>query len=184
MSYKSLNLVLLALALALALGWLLTFYRLVPRSGNPTLAREPRATNSAAAQRDSEPGGMWRLGVKLEVPDLDIPAVQCAVFAEDPQNQLREKLRKTAWADRSVLWDLLFRSVTGDEVYLLGANPNVSMGLASNAPGGKKWLVTKIARKGETNYCWSIPFTTAPGQDVTIQLTTQNALRLEDVRIE
>ncbi len=179
MNFRVVNVLLGLVALALVGGWLLITYRVVPRAetASPSSPQAEKVDHGQAGV----PAGLWRIAIKLSMPGLDIPAVQCAIFSDDPLERLKADRQRARGGDPAVMWDLLFRNVTGDEVYLLSASTNATAGLGSNQPGGKKWLVTKTARSGEKVYCWSVPFEANPEKDVSIQLSSTNALTVADI---
>lgn len=132
------------------------------------------------------------------MPDLIPPAVQWTVLDEDPVPGFKERVEKMATFYRKrlrdandperakiirqsqmeVSWDLGFESVTGDKVYLLTSAPNVSHSLSSNAPAGKKWIVTKTVNvKGEP-VCWCLPVATEIGKMIEVTLAEDNTFDL------
>jgi len=92
-----------------------------------------------------------------------------------------EEMRRTvkemqrAWA-----WNHLFRSVSGDEVYLLIPSSN-DIALMSNALVGTKWIVSKPVVIDDRRRCWSIRFAAVPGDEVVVSLSEDNALYLSDI---
>ncbi len=113
---------------------------------------------------DSQRRSTWRISLSLDTPNLVPPAVQYAVFDKDPipgfkaslkrmksyhQKELQEaktgakrKLAHSIYL--KVHWDLSFKEITGDKVYLVMSAPDTSQSLSSNSHGGKKWIMTKI----------------------------------------
>jgi len=143
------------------------------------------------------PHNAWRLRLLLDVPSLNPPAVQYAIFSEDPvprfaadleraETACRAQLRDIHDADRrqtvrrvqlAGVWNRLFRVIGGDQVYL--AIPGCSdPALMSSAPQGNKWLVTKPVQAGGRVFCWSVPFAAVPAQEVAVNLSEHNALDL------
>lgn len=55
-------------------------------------------------------------------------------------------------AEMRVNWDLVFKNVPGDEVYLLVSKPGFSQSLSSDNPSGKKWLVTKVLKLMQSQF--------------------------------
>jgi hypothetical protein len=127
---------------------------------------------------------------------LDPPVVQYAVFSEDPLNQFAAGLRRMQGVYQAQLekiddterrqsaktiqlcaiWNLIFRSVSGDYVHLLASGSGQS--LMSSEPAGQKWLVTKAIPVGGRAFAWSAAFQAAPGKETEIELTERTALDL------
>lgn len=136
----------------------------------------------------------WRVNMVLADKGLDIPAVQFAVFKNDPVPEFTRDYRefssrmkregKDRYTDEtsmmSVTWDILFRKITGDELYLLvPGEPNI---LSSNDVPGKIWLVTKCSsRKGEP-VVWVIPVDVKTGVCLDVKFTMENSISLGDIR--
>ena len=144
------------------------------------------------------PKDSWRLRVRFSVSSLGLcHAVQYGIFSEDPlerfPSDLRrvenvyhanlnevsdpEKQRVLRKIQLAAVWNNLFRALRGDQVYLL--IPGCSdIALMSNAPAGKKWLVTKQVQLNDRLLCWSVPFEAVAGEEVEISLTEGNVLDL------
>lgn len=143
----------------------------------------------------------WKIHLNLDMPLLNPPAVQWAIFDEDPIARFKESLhrmeeifqshlaeieddamREHAMSSQlSVTWDLMFRSVTGDKVYLLTSVPGIFHMVSSNESPGKKWVVSKVVQIGEEPYCWSVSFDAVIGEVAEIKLTKDNALHLDSM---
>jgi len=141
----------------------------------------------------------WQMTMNLETPNLVPPAVQWTVFDKDPVPGFRARVKRMKGYDTErleraeddaekelarssgmmVSWDLGFEEVTGDKVYLLTRAPNVSHGYSSNAPDGKKWIVTKTVEIKGKPECWCIPVTVETGKEIRIMLTEDNMFDLE-----
>jgi hypothetical protein len=141
----------------------------------------------------------WQMILKLETPNLVPPAVQWTVLDKDPvpgfgarvkgmqahykkqlervDDEAKKKLLRSS--QMTVGWDLGFKEVTGDQVNLLISAPGVSHIVSSNAPGGKKWIATKIVQIKGKPVCWSIPVTVETGKETQLTLTENNMLDLE-----
>ncbi len=140
------------------------------------------------------PSHAWRLRLELATPSWSLPAIQYAIFSQDPVPefkavfsrmekswvpQLNEitdvERRKTveqlqlAWA-----WNHLFRRIPGDEVGLLTSEDVLMCGSAA----GKKWFVSKPVQIGHRRLCWSVPFEAVAGQEAAVKLTENTALDL------
>lgn len=161
-------LVLVLLFVASAVVWLASSYRLVPRVRQSQTHKQERSTADFKPSNGPAPQAVWRLAIRLDGTGLDIPALQYALFSEDPKELLKQRMQRRP-GPAPILWDLLFTQVTGDDVGLLISNPNSMVGMMSNGPGGKKWLVTKVSTQGGKAYCWSIPFETdAEGEAIVL----------------
>ncbi len=148
----------------------------------------------------------WQICPRLEMPELDPEAVQCAVFESNPVEAFREALLRnserfrvetaaekdprhrqmTRKAQMTSAWDLLFRTITGDQVYLLVSSrteksPSIARMfiISSNAAAGRKWLATKIAYRDGMPTCWCVAVDTAIGKSVDIVLGNDNVLDLQ-----
>ncbi len=177
---------------------------LVAESNRTTEKRQPAVatlsdTESPAKEqkREERRDETWRIHLKLEVSKVLPSAVQWAVFDKDPvpgfkarfnkfqgiyreQVKLartevaREKMRK-GWL--AVQWDWGFKEIPGDHLYLLTADDPHP--LRSNAPDGKKWIVTKVRMTGGNPVCWSIPVKVKYGEAIKVTLTEKNVYDLK-----
>src|SRR5271166_569446 len=100
----------------------------------------------------SWPESAWRLRLCLEVASSRLPALQYGIFSEEPMASFRailnrmekpwlaqlneiaddERRETVRQMQRGWAWTHLFRSVTGDQVYLLIPGPT-EIALMSNA---------------------------------------------------
>ena len=144
------------------------------------------------------PKDAWRLRLRLSAPALDPPVVQYGIFSEDPRKGFSSDLKRVEQVFQQQLaevadpskrqalrgiqlagaWSHLFRTLRGDQVYLL-VSPCADLALMSNGPTGAKWLGTKPVQIGGRPWCRSVPFEAAPGQEIEIALTEDNLLDLE-----
>lgn len=142
----------------------------------------------------------WTLEQSLEMPGLNPPAVQWAIFDEDPMpafiqclDEKRESLAarlnaadsrtKTIVRDAQIqaAWDLMFRRITADQLYLLTPAPRGTFCLTANTPSGRKWLVTKVVTIDKKAFCWCMPIETNAGETIQIVLNQDNILDLTEV---
>jgi len=141
----------------------------------------------------------WRMAVNLDTPNLVPPTVQWAVLDKDPvpgfrariktmQGFYRRQLKRAKdeaetnlarSSQMTVGWNLGFRQVTGDKVYLLTSAPGAFHGLSSNTPDGRKWIVTKIVRIKGKPVCWCIPVEVEVGKRIQVTLGDDNMFDLE-----
>jgi hypothetical protein len=142
---------------------------------------------------------VWRLRLELADPELHPQAVQVALVDWDPlvafaaqsermsaflESQLAnatddgERLRQRR-SHVSVAWNMGFREVTGDELYLLAAESGGSgMSFTANTPDGPRWLIAKVRRIEGAPVCWSLPFKADRDQEASLTLTGANRLDL------
>lgn len=141
----------------------------------------------------------WQMTMNLETRNLNPPAVQWTVLDKDPIPGFYDRVKrmKGYYIERlaqaeddtdkelnrssqmTVSWDLGFEEVTGDKVYLLTRARKNSQGYSSNAPDGKKWIVTKVVQIKGKPVCWCIPVTVETGKEIIIKLTGDNIFDLE-----
>jgi hypothetical protein len=146
------------------------------------------------------PKDTWRLRLCLDIASSRLPAVQYGIFSQEPIAKFKEVLKRMEkpWLDklkeitdeemrrtvkemqRAWAWNHLFRSVSGDEVYLLIPSSN-DIALMSNALVGTKWIVSKPVVIDDRRRCWSIRFAAVPGDEVVVSLSEDNALYLSDI---
>jgi len=162
-----------------------------------TALNEIRVMDEKVKTHEPWPQEAWRLRLAFQASSLSPPAVQYAIFSEEPTPRFLTDLKRVKEICRVQLkdihdlnerrarreiqlagvWGRLFRSVRGDEVHL--AVPGCSeLVLMSNAPAGKKWLVTKTVQVGGRRCCWSVPFEAVAAQETEVTLTEDNALHL------
>jgi len=142
---------------------------------------------------------VWHMNMNLKTRHLVPPAVQWTVFDKNPVPGFRDRVRrmKAFYTEQleqaedanekeivrssmmTVSWDLGFEEVTGDKLYLLTKARGVSHSYGSNAPDGKKWIVTKIVQIKGKPVCWCIPVTVETGKRIPIMLTDDNMFDLE-----
>ena len=146
----------------------------------------------------------WQMGLDLDMPSLIPQAVQYAIFDKDPvpafvakvkgmQGHSRQEVEKADSEggeeqlhaiQMKVAWDLGFREVTGDNLYLLTKFPGkfAKTSMMSNAPGGKKWVVTKTVAIEGKPVCWCIPVEVKfAGPRIDVIFSKSNTFALEAV---
>lgn len=143
----------------------------------------------------------WHIMLNLDTPNLVPPAVQWAVLDEDPVPAFRARIKemRTHYRKRleraedevkkelvrssqmTATWDLGFKKVTGDQLYLLTSAPSVSHSFSSNEPDGKKWIVTKIVQIKGKPLCWCILVEVKTGKGIEVTLSEDNMFDLEAV---
>ncbi len=138
----------------------------------------------------------WRIQLRLDMPDLDPQAVQYAIFDHDPAPEYSAKIKRmrklnlqqlkntdtkswkelVTYCQMKVDWDNCFAKLSAVEVNLL---TNRGTTLGSNAPAGKKWVVTKCVDINSRPYCWSIPVEVTIGKQVSVTLDKHNTFDLQ-----
>jgi len=143
----------------------------------------------------------WQVGLTLDTPNLVPPAVQWTILDKDPVPGFRARVKRAQSYHRKRLerakdeaekkqersiqmtvdWNLGFKVVTGDKVYLLASSPGVSHSITSNGPDGRKWIVTKIVQIKRKPVCWCLPIEVKMGKTNQVTLTEDNIFGLEAV---
>ena len=83
-----------------------------------------------------------------------------------------------------VWWDIGFKNVTGDRLYLLVKRPEQNFSnhmVSSNSPGGKKWIVTKTVNVDGKPVCWCIPVEVKTGEKIDVTFNEKNTFDLKNV---
>lgn len=134
---------------------------------------------------------VWVVEVTLDSPDLKTPAVQWAIFSEDPVQQYRATLKRirnalsnptenTGAATRTkaqmiAAWDGVFKAVTGDRVNLLTTAPQ---GWSSDSEDGPRWIATKTVNIRGEPVCWCERIDAQKGASFVISFTPNNRFDL------
>lgn len=135
----------------------------------------------------------WRLSINLKSRKVHGGAVQFAIMEKDPRDSFRKdykKLKERAVAEKRydaesefsiklVAWDVQFRDINGDEVYLLVKGD--MNGFSSNKPDGQYYLVTKATVIKDKPAVWFIPVKAKTGEERKIDLEDGNILYLDDL---
>jgi beta-lactamase regulating signal transducer with metallopeptidase domain/protocatechuate 3,4-dioxygenase beta subunit len=142
----------------------------------------------------------WRITLELDAPNLEPPVAQYAILDKDPVPGFRDRVARQRTfhqrqlelhagdpvrmqtirtAGMTVNWDLGFRDVTGADLHLLASSQFGGHSAMSNAPEGKKWIVTKTVQIGGRPTCWCIPVEVKKGQEVAVTLSESNTFDLE-----
>ncbi len=138
----------------------------------------------------------WRLAISIDDSQRVRSAVQYGIFDTDPvpgfkarfksvvrylqgQDTPANTIEKRASSLASACWDLSFKEVTGDRVYLVVRSPNATDVLhGSNSSDGKKWLVTKITEVNGKPVCWCVPIEVQTGRQIEVVLSENNMFDL------
>ena len=140
----------------------------------------------------------WVVALSLDSADLATPAVQWAIFYDDPVPQFKERVKRnrnlnlkmlknsgderrmkaTRSAQITADWDRAFRKVTGDKVYMLTGGAGESQGYSSDDGGGDKWIVTKTVSVHGTPVCWCLHVEVHQGENPQLRLTEKNRFDL------
>jgi len=137
----------------------------------------------------------WKIQIHLDKPDL---VLQWAVFDKDPVPGFKDRVvrrrvyqlkreqeakdsaerKMLRWAGMKPNWDYGFKNVTGDQVYILKSVSDSYF--SSNAPDGKKWIVTKIVWINGEPVCWCLPIEVEKGKKIEITLNKDNVFPLAE----
>ena len=165
-------------------------------SGATEAAPSPK-TAPRPSDRETSAAVSSALSFSLGVSDLDTPAVQYALFDEDPSPGFATKLQRlkqvfgdllekaepdkrqrTRGYQMRVVWDGLFRTVTGDKVNLLQHHSNGAT-VARRAGGGVTVSGTVTSTSVATFTTTGVrTFTTATGKPSIKHVTTQGPPRI------
>ena len=138
------------------------------------------------------------LSFSLGVPDLDVPAVQYALFDEDPSARFTTKMRQLksvysgmlakAGGERreqsrrsqmSVVWDGLFRTVTGDKVNLLRHHSTEATIQRGTAGGGATVISSTVTTTSVATFTTTgVATFTSNGKTGIKQATMQGTPRI------
>lgn len=135
----------------------------------------------------------WRLNINLTSENLQGGAVQFSITEKDPRDSFRKDYKKlkerailekryddeSEFSIKLVAWDVQFRGINGDEVYLL-VKGDVN-GFSSNKPEMKYYLVTKATVIKGRPAVWFIPVKVKTGKEKNIVLSDSNILYLDDL---
>jgi hypothetical protein len=147
-------------------------------------------------KKENLPDGSWRMTLNLQGSNQLPSAVQWAISDKDPvagfkarfkrfhgiyQEQLQGAENEAAREEKRkgwfiVQWDWGFKDIPGDRLFLLTSDRPHPM--VSNAPDGKKWIVTKVQNIKGKPVCWSIPVELKYGEEIKVTLTDKNVLDL------
>jgi hypothetical protein len=133
----------------------------------------------------------WRVQLALRFPGAAPFEAAYAIFDEDPLPAFKAAVKK--WqanrkekgpvkgeerqAAMTVSWDEGFKKIPGNRLYQLRSSRLASV--ASNAPDGKKWIVTKVVEIKGKPVCWYLPVEVKTGKElVKVTLTADNAFDL------
>lgn len=173
--------------------------RLLATDAPPRVEPDP-----APPAADAGPGP-WRVTLDLNMPTLDPPAVILALFDSDPLPRMERRMRAGAQSHKRLLdtqtsekgkatfrrmfveihWDDMFQAVTGDRVHLL-TTPSArrrahSLGLSSNSPGRKRWVVTRMLNSDGKSICWYIPLDLEKSNQIKLTLNAGNVFDIDSL---
>ena len=155
--------------------------------------------------------GAWNVSPRLDMSSLFPRSVMFALFDRDPVpaflTRLRSRRSRRALEELrgegdearlgllAALWDLGFRDLGGDQVYLLPseAAPPSEKGktvtltrafvmISSNEHAGIRWLATRAILHDDSALAWSLPIETVAGRTTSVLLDAANALDLSKLR--
>ena len=158
----------------------------------------------------------WQVNPRIELDGLRPPSVLWTLMPSDPLPGYRERATRNPMPDFSALrtpsspdqfssrqaylaaaWDIAFRDVTGDRVWLLVDDRKVTQlppvndgerrvvlaatftAVSSNEPSGSRWFVTKaVLHKGRA-LAWAVRVNAETGKMARVGVAEDNALDLE-----
>ncbi len=142
----------------------------------------------------------WILEQSLDMPELNPPAVQWAIVDENPLPDFIQRLEKNRrglatranaasarqrdtvrCAQISANWDIGFRKITADNLYLLTPAPRGTFSFMANTPPGEKWFVTKVVTIDKKAFCWCVPVEAKDDRSIPLVLNKENILDLTQV---
>ena len=135
----------------------------------------------------------WRLSINLKSRKVHGGAVQFAIMEKDPRDSFIKDYKKlkdravqekrydveSEFSIKLVAWDVQFREINGDEVYLLVKGD--MNGFSSNKPEGQYYLVTKATLIKDKPAVWFIPVKVETGKENKIFLEDSNVTYLEEL---
>jgi len=135
----------------------------------------------------------WRLSIDLKSKKVHGGAVQFAIMEKDPRDAFKKDYKRikdlsvkqkrydadSELSIKLVAWDVQFREINGDEVYLL-IKGDVN-GFSSNKPDGQYYLVTKATLIKDKPAVWFIPVKVETGKEKKILLEDSNVIYLEEI---
>jgi len=135
----------------------------------------------------------WRLSINLKSRKVHGGAVQFAIMEKDPRDSFIKDYKKlkdravqekrydveSEFSIKLVAWDVQFREINGDEVYLLVKGD--MNGFSSNKPDGQYYLVTKATLIKDKPAVWFIPVKVETGKENKILLEDSNVTYLEEL---
>ena len=135
----------------------------------------------------------WRLSINLKSRKVHGGAVQFAIMEKDPRDSFIKDYKKlkdravqekrydveSEFSIKLVAWDVQFREINGDEVYLLVKGD--MNGFSSNKPEGQYYLVTKATLIKDKPAVWFIPVKVETGKENKILLEDSNVTYLEEL---
>lgn len=135
----------------------------------------------------------WRLNITLKSDKVYGGVVQFAIMESDPRAAFKKDYRKikelsikenrydaeSELSITSVAWDVQFKEVSGEEVYLLLKGD--TNGFSSNKPDRLYYLVTKTAMIDDKPSVWFIPVKVKTGEEIQVSLDDRNAVNLYEL---
>jgi hypothetical protein len=132
----------------------------------------------------------WNLSLSFSLPDLNPEAIQCSMVDFDPiekfTNDFNLKSRESDDLRVAFIWDLLFKEVKGNEVFLMTTQGSFAIGEMADIPIGekpvtKKWLISKTFILDGKPYCFAVPLDAENGANLSCKLDKSNMILLLDI---
>jgi len=157
--------------------------------------------NNAQIYSDFKNKKICHMPITLDIPEIEVPAFQWAIFDYDPIPNFRKRVADhiTSWysarieamtdADKRLefrnsiihhVWEDGFEYIPGNKIYLYIGTPD-GKNWYNTSVEGNYWFVTQMLNhKGEL-LCWSFPLKVKPGTKIELILTKENALDLDNL---
>jgi hypothetical protein len=144
----------------------------------------------------------WKIKIIADMPATDKHAIQYAILDFNPKEKfikefysgyLRETLKAAKTEERknlqitsaiTVNWDLLFKTVTANKLYLLNEkDTNYYWATEGKLNSHSKyvWLASKSFTIGGKPYCYVVPFVVSNGSNLSCKLDKSNLISLTEV---
>jgi hypothetical protein len=142
---------------------------------------------------------VWRVVFDLRLPNSKVPAIQWALFKNDPYELFRSGIAESPHVSKEFLeidssadkeftthkqvaitgsWDSMFHHIPGDKVNLLVSHPQLGSSMASNESVERIWIATKVHKQQFSPVAWAFELHPKVGDEIKLKLTENNCLDL------
>jgi hypothetical protein len=147
----------------------------------------------------------YRIKIITHIPATDRHSIQLAFLDFNPKEQFNKKFStenlketpKSAKTDEEknvertiflmVNWDVMFKKVTGDNLFFMNDKDTTGYGATRGMFAGHPkniWLTSKSFTINGKPYCYVIPFTVSNGSDLSCKLDSSNLISLNNLYLE
>lgn len=144
----------------------------------------------------------WKIKIIADMPSTDRHSIQFAILDFNPKEKfvkefsieyLKDNLKVTKTDEEKNLkiisaimvnWDILFKKVTADKLYLLNEkDTNYYWATEGKLNSHSKyvWLASKSFTIGGKPYCYVVPFVVSNGSNLSCKLDKSNLISLTEV---